>query len=89
MAGSLTPEVLAEPELRQYVGGQIATFAAALSARFCADKQAGLLAEDFDPQLVVPVIITYLQGFWRMALVSYDRSRFERQIDFFLTGLGL
>jgi len=26
---------------------------------------------------------------WRMALVSYDRNKFEQQIDTFLTGLGL
>jgi TetR/AcrR family transcriptional repressor of nem operon len=57
--------------------------------RMSADKQAGLLAEKLDPHLVVPVIITYLQGIWRMALVSYERSRFEGQIDVFLTGLGL
>jgi TetR/AcrR family transcriptional repressor of nem operon len=30
-----------------------------------------------------------LQGVWRMALVDYDRPSFERQIDAFLTGLGL
>ncbi|MGO9400733.1 MAG: hypothetical protein ACLP19_23240 [Xanthobacteraceae bacterium] len=29
------------------------------------------------------------QGIWRMALVDYDRPSFERQIDAFLTGLGL
>jgi TetR/AcrR family transcriptional repressor of nem operon len=89
MAGSLTPEVLAEPELRQYVEGRISMLAAAMTARFCTDKQAGILAEDFDPQIVVPVIITYLQGIWRMALVSYERSRFEQQMNVFLTGLGL
>jgi TetR/AcrR family transcriptional repressor of nem operon len=54
-----------------------------------ADKRAGLLAEGFEPQLVAPVVLTYMQGLWRMALVSYERSRFERQIDVFLTGLGL
>jgi TetR/AcrR family transcriptional regulator, transcriptional repressor for nem operon len=37
----------------------------------------------------VPVVSTYMQGLWRMALVSYDRSRFEQQIEVFLTGLGL
>jgi TetR/AcrR family transcriptional repressor of nem operon len=89
MAGSVTPEVLAQPDLRQYIEGQISTLAAVLTDRFCADKQAGLLVQDFDPQLVVSVIITYLQGIWRMALVSYDRSRFEQQIHVFLTGLGL
>jgi len=89
MAGSLTHEVLDEPELRQYVEGRMTLLADAMIARMSADKQAGLLAEKFDTHLVVPVIITYLQGIWRMALVSYERSRFEGQIDVFLTGLGL
>ena len=89
MAGSLTREVLDEPDLRQYVEGRMAALAETMIARIAADKQAGLLAEDIDPQLVSSVIITYLQGVWRMALVSYERSRFERQIDVLLTGLGL
>ena len=87
MAGSLTHEVLDEAELRQYIEGRISTLQDAMIARMSADKRAGLLAVGFEPQLVVPVILTYMQGLWRMALVSYERSRFERQIDVFLTGI--
>jgi TetR/AcrR family transcriptional repressor of nem operon len=89
MAGSMTREVLAEPELREYVRQQMSMLADRMAARFTDDKNAGHLPAEFDTQLVVPVIVTYLQGLWRMALVSYDRLRFERQIDLFLTGLGL
>lgn len=35
------------------------------------------------------VVVTYLQGLWRVALVDYDRPGFELQIDTFLSGLGL
>jgi TetR/AcrR family transcriptional regulator, transcriptional repressor for nem operon len=89
MAGSLTHEVLDEAELRQYIEGRISTIQDAMIARMSADKRDGLLAEGFEPELVVPVVSTYMQGLWRMALVSYERTRFERQIDVFLTGLGL
>lgn len=89
MAGSITHEVLEEPDLREYVQQQISMLAERMVALLNADKKAGLLPTEFDPELVVPVIITYLQGLWRMALVSYNRPRFERQIDMFLTGLGL
>ncbi len=58
-------------------------------ARLSEDKAAKRLPSEFDPELVVPIIATYLQGLWRMALVSYDRSRFEQQIDMFLSGLVL
>jgi TetR/AcrR family transcriptional repressor of nem operon len=60
-----------------------------MMARLSADRDAGLLPTDFEPRIVVPIVITYLQGLWRMALVSYDRGEYERQIDTFLTGLRL
>jgi TetR/AcrR family transcriptional repressor of nem operon len=89
MGGSMTREVLAEPVLGKYVQEQVSMMTERMIARFSSDKKAGLLPAEFDPQLVVPVIITYMQGLFRMALVSYDRTRFERQIDVFLTCLGL
>jgi len=89
MAASMTHEVLADSDLREYVREQMSTLAARMTARLIADKAAGLLSAQFEPELAVPVIVTYMQGIWRMALLSYDRSRFERQIDVFLTGLGL
>jgi TetR/AcrR family transcriptional regulator, transcriptional repressor for nem operon len=89
MSGSLSREVLAESELRKYVQAQIAEFGEAIGARLTADKEAGRLPADFEPQIVAPVIVTYLQGIFRMALLSYDRKNFECQIDVFLTGLGL
>ena len=89
MAGSITREVLAEPELRKYVQQQMSMLAEGMIARLTADKESGLLPPDFDPRIVVPIIITYLQGLFRMALVSYDRPNLEQQINLFLTGLRL
>jgi TetR/AcrR family transcriptional repressor of nem operon len=89
MAGSITREVLAESDLRKYVQQQMSMLAQGMIARLTTDQEGGLLPPDFDPRIVVPIIITYLQGIFRMALVSYDRPQFERQIDVFLTGLGL
>ena len=89
MAGSITREVLAETDLRKYVKQQVSMLTEGMTARLTADKEAGLLPAEFDPQVVVPIIITYLQGIFRMALVSYDRRQLERQIEVFLIGLGL
>jgi TetR/AcrR family transcriptional repressor of nem operon len=89
MAGTLTYEVLIEPDLRKYVQQQKRALNERLIKRFHHDKHARLLPEDFDPELVVPIIITYLQGLWRQASVVYDRPEFERQTEAFLTGLGL
>jgi TetR/AcrR family transcriptional repressor of nem operon len=89
MAASLTREVLAEPNLGKFVQQELAAASEAMIARLKADKEAGLLPLDFEPSVVVPIVMTYLQGLWRMALVSYDRPQFEKQIAVFLTGLGL
>ena len=89
MAGTLTKEVLDDRDLRRYVEEQMSTVARALKARLEADQRAGLLSADLEPEHVVPVIMTYLQGLFRMALISDDRARLERQIEVFLSGLGL
>ena len=89
MAASVTGEVLAEPSLKKFIQQEISKMSEAMIARLKADQQAGLLPPDFDPATVVPIIITYIQGQWRMALMSYNRPQFEKQIDVFLTGLGL
>jgi TetR/AcrR family transcriptional regulator, transcriptional repressor for nem operon len=89
MAGSVNRDVLAEPDLRRYVYDQLSTLAERMMMRLSADQQAGLLPPNLEPQVVASIIMTYLQGLWRMALVSYDRKKSERQIDTFLTGLGL
>jgi TetR/AcrR family transcriptional repressor of nem operon len=89
MAGSITHEVLADPDLREYVQQQMLMFTELMAMRMAADMEAGLLPKAFRPQLVAQVIVTYLQGLWRMALVSYDRPQYEVQIETLLTGLGL
>ena len=89
MAGTMTPEVLADADLRVYVEQQMSALEKKMVKRFRADKKAGLLPPALAPEVIVPVVLTYAQGLWRMALVSYDRPRFERQIDAFLTALGL
>lgn len=77
----------AEPELRTYLEDQVSGWADQVVERFTADKDQGLLPESFDPQIVVPIIVTYIQGMWRVASVSHDRHRLEVQVDTFLNSL--
>jgi TetR/AcrR family transcriptional repressor of nem operon len=60
-----------------------------LVERLSQDRDAGLLPAELNPQTTASVIATYQQGIWRMAMIEYDRPRFDRQIDIFLTALGL
>ena len=89
MAAMVSEEVLVDPDLRQRVEGGMSKLQARITERLDEDSASGALPRDLDPQTTAMVVITYVQGLWRMAMVSYDRSRFERQIDVFLTGLGL
>ncbi len=88
LAGSVSWNVLAEPDLRDYVQEELGEVVERLVARLAAGKEAGDLPSGLDPSGVAPVIATYLHGLFRIASVSYDRPQLERQIDVFLTGLG-
>ena len=89
MAGTMTAEVLDDDDLRAYVEAQTTAFAQAMVTRFEADRAAGILPVAFDAESVAQIVLTYAQGLWRMGLLSYERTRIERQVDVFLTALGL
>ena len=67
----------------------LAAFVGAFSNRLRSAKDTGELPSEFDAEGVAQIIATYLQGLFRTALLSYDRSQLERQVDLFLTSLGL
>ena len=88
LAGSVSRDVLAEPDLRDFVQEELGGVVERLITRLNAGKEAGDLPAGFDPSVAAPIIATYLHGLFRTAVVSYDRPQLERQIDVFLTGLG-
>lgn len=89
LAAMASEEVLSEPDLRKLVEDRLKNFHGSLAERLSKDCAQGRLPATLDPHVTASVVVTYLQGIWRMALVEYARPRFERQIDVFLLGLGL
>lgn len=89
LARSVSSDVLAERDLQKFVQTDIAAFVGALSDRLKSAKETGELPPQFEAEVVAQIIATYLQGLIRTALLSYDRSQLERQVDLFLTSLGL
>jgi hypothetical protein len=89
LAAMSAEEVLADPDLRTRADEGITNLRTALQDRITADRDAGALSASLDPTMVAAIITTYVQGLWRVALVSYDRADFERQIEALLAGLGL
>jgi len=89
VAGSVSSDVLAERDLQKFIQTGMAAFVGAFSDRLKSAKDTGELPPQFEVEVVANIIATYLQGLYRTALLSYDRSQLERQIDHFFTSLGL
>ena len=70
MAGTLTHEVLIEPDLRKYVQQQKRALNERLSKRFQHDKQARLLPAEFDPERSCSQIREYVPSIPSSKLVS-------------------
>ncbi|MFJ3074937.1 TetR/AcrR family transcriptional regulator [Pseudomonas sp. NPDC087029] len=82
-------EVLAEPEFAQYAQQSLSQLKGHFAQRLHADQAQGFIPSELDTETVADVLITYLQGLWRMALLSYDRSTYQRRTDVLLKQLGL
>ena len=89
LARSVSSDVLADRDLQKFVQTHMAALVGAFSDRLKSGKDTGELPPRFDAEVVAQIIATYLQGLFGTVLLSYDRSRLERQIDQFLTSLGL
>jgi TetR/AcrR family transcriptional regulator, transcriptional repressor for nem operon len=89
MANSVSYDVLKEKELRQFVEAEMAAFKLHLVRRFEAAIQAGELPKNFQPEAVVGIIATYMQGLLRTVLISYNRKQLDREMEVLLRGLGL
>jgi len=89
LAAMEAEEVLAEPELAQYAQQALSQLKAHFVQRLHTDQVQGLIPTALDCETVADLLITYLQGLWRMALLSYDRPTYHRRTDVLLKQLGL
>jgi TetR/AcrR family transcriptional regulator, transcriptional repressor for nem operon len=89
MAASLSTDVLAVEDLRTYVVSEVQTLQTALTGRLQDAVNTGQLPTDFDAETAAQIVVTYLQGIFRVARALTDRPQLERQIEVLLTGLGL
>jgi TetR/AcrR family transcriptional repressor of nem operon len=81
MAGSLSSEVLAERDLERYVIGEMKTFQRAFVARFEKAIASGELPRRFPAKASAQVLITYLQGLFRVIRVLNNRGEIEEQLN--------
>lgn len=89
LAASLSNDVLAERELNRCVLNDMNAFAGTFKDRLEAAKASGELPPTFDTAVAAQVILTYLQGLFRVIRVLNNRVEVERQIEMLLAGLKL
>jgi TetR/AcrR family transcriptional regulator, transcriptional repressor for nem operon len=89
MAASLSGDILGSRELRKHVLQEMQTLQQGLIDRLEQAKSAGELPDEFKAAVAAQVIVTYLQGFYRVIRVLHDRKHMEQQIEVLLKGLRL
>jgi TetR/AcrR family transcriptional repressor of nem operon len=89
LAASLSNDVLAERELERCVLSDMKAFFNVFKERLEGAKQSKELPENFNVEVAAQVIVTYLQGLFRVIRVLQNRVQMEQQIDMLLRGLGL
>jgi TetR/AcrR family transcriptional regulator, transcriptional repressor for nem operon len=89
MAGSLSDDVLSERDLKAYVTGEMQALSEALNARLEAAKVARELPKDFNVTTTAQILVTYLQGLFRVIRILNRRKQVEEQIETLLKGLRL
>jgi TetR/AcrR family transcriptional regulator, transcriptional repressor for nem operon len=89
LAGSLSGDVLAERELKHYVVEEMNAFVDCFTERLATARKAGQLPKNFDGEVAAQVLVTYLQGLFRVVNVLHNRKQIEEQVEALLSGLGL
>lgn len=89
MAGSLSDDVLRRKELEKYVVSEMRRLETALVQRLDSAREAAELPRAFDSDVSAQVIVTFLQGFFRVIRTLKGRSQMEAQVETLLHALGL
>ena len=89
LSASLSGDVLEDRELKRAVLRDMKAFSGAFIERLRGAKKTGELPKDFDVEVAAQVVVTYLQGLFRVIRVMLTRRQKERQIEALLGGLGL
>jgi len=89
LAQSLSSEVMEESGLEGYVKEQMAGFEKVFTDQLRRASQSGELPPHFPAEATAEVIVTYVQGFFRVVRVLKNRKQMWQQIETLLKGLGL
>jgi len=89
LVGSVSADVLSDRELSRQVRRDMEAFLGAFVRRLRSANEKGELPADSDVEVTAQLILTYLQGMFRVIRVLQNRAQIEQQIESLLSGLGL
>ncbi len=88
MTNSLSYEVLKDKQLKRYIIGELSNFRGYLIQAFNEAIKMNELNSDFEPELVADIIITHLQGIFKIAITADDLTPLRKQTRYFLKEIG-
>ena len=88
MAGSMAGDVLGERELKRYVIEEMAAFQHSFIEKLEQAKTTGEIPDDFPVAATAQILMTYLQGLFRLIGVLNQREEIEAQLQVLFTSLG-
>ncbi len=89
MANSLSADVTSENDFRKYLIDGFRHFENIFAGRFDEARIQGELPKSFESQLTAEILVTFLQGLFRVSLINKGPYQCKRQIHFFLKNMGL
>lgn len=89
MTNSLSYEVLEKEDLKKYIVEEMNRFRRYLESKLRQAVKSGELSKTLDPATVSQIIITYIQGLFKMSMISTDIKPLEKQTNKFLESIGL
>jgi TetR/AcrR family transcriptional repressor of nem operon len=89
LAQSLSDDVMKESGLGSYVTEQMTAFEGIFVKRFKEAKRTGELPSNFPVEQTAEIIVTYVQGFFRVVQALKSREQMWRQVETLLKSLGL
>lgn len=89
MANGLYADVLKERTLKSYIVDGYGVFEGIFADRFELAKKNGELSKNFESRLTAELLVTFLQGLFRVSVVLKNPKQCRKQTELFLKSVGL
>lgn len=89
MTNSLSSEVLENAGFKKYVLDEMRGFSHSLGSKLETAVKSGEFPKTLNAFITAEIIVTYIQGLFKMSLIASDVNHLKKQTEKFLESLGL